>query len=43
MIKILIVAFVLIGLWLAFEVTKWWKETEDDIRIWPDSTRKNKK
>ena len=42
MIKILIFAFVLMGLWFAFEVGKWWKETEDNIRIWPEGTRRNK-
>lgn len=42
MIKILIFAFVLMGFWFAFEVGKWWKKTEDNIRIWPEDTRKNK-
>lgn len=43
MIKILILAFVLIGILFAFEVGKWWKETEDNIRICPECTRRNKK
>lgn len=45
MIKILI--FILLSTWnylalrLAFEVGRWWKETEDNIRIWPEGTRRN--
>jgi hypothetical protein len=30
------------GFWFAFKVGKWWKETEDDIRIWPEGIRRNK-
>lgn len=32
----------ILGLLFAFEVGKWWKETEDNIRIWPEGTRRNK-
>ena len=39
---ILFLAWVLIAFWFAFEVGKWWKETEDNIRIWPKGTRRNK-
>jgi hypothetical protein len=46
MTKILI--FILLATWnylvlrLAFEVGGWWKETEDNIRICPAGTRRNK-
>lgn len=39
---ILFLALVLMTFWFAFEVGRWWKETEDDIRIWPEGIRKNK-
>ena len=39
---ILFLAWILMGLCFAFEVGKWWKEAEDNIRIWPKSTRRNK-
>ena len=29
-------------LWFAYEVGRWWKETEDNIRIWPEGIRRNK-
>lgn len=45
MIKILSYIFLLVwnclGLWFAYEVGRWWKETEDNIRIWPEGTRRN--
>lgn len=42
MIKILIFSLLFLGLWFAYEVGRWWKETEDDIRIWPEDMRRNK-
>lgn len=39
---ILFLVWFLMAFWFAFEVGRWWKETEDNIRIWPESTRRNK-